>query len=396
MKKLLLMLSLLMILVITSFPQNYDNAGMDYSKAIFDNKTPSARITALKAYINKYTDTTNKFVRLAYYQLSLNYFESKKYKSAIQTGEKTLNLGSIGTGEESRLSLVLANSYGIKSYAGFNKEKALKYTNKAISLGQKAGDNKVVSTAKKLKKSLSGPPPRKLTPEQKIKMHYGDDEFRKAISYYNTLGASDKNNSEIARIYAYSLFKARRYDSALKQFTLLYSKESKGVFPKYIGDIYTIKSKKNSKYYDLSASYYLEASLLYKKEKSSSNQKIAAGKARVQLENKYNYKAKYRKYQSDSKKLKASSQKNEKAIRDAKREVRKFKRYLRNTYSDIQAPQFETDKLRKLEAKAARIESGGNSSSGGDAGGEALLKLREKIDKEYKNLLAKAKEKLEL
>lgn len=395
MRKLLMVLSILMILVFTAFPQDYDNAGMDYTKALYENKTSSARITAFKSYINKYTDTTNKFVRLAYYQLALNYFESRKYKSAIQTGEKTLKLGSLGTGEESRLSLVLANSYGIKSYSGFNKEKALRYTNKAISLGQKAGDQKVISTAKKLKKSLTGPPPRKLSPEQKIKMHYGDEEYRKAISYYGTLGAADKNNSEINRIYAYSLFKAKRYDTALKQFLSLYSKEKKGVFPKYIGDIYASKAKKVSKYYDLSAAFYLEASLLYKKEKSFSNQKIAAGKAKVQLENKYNYKAKYRKYQLDSKKLQSSTQKNEKAIRDAKRAVRKFKSYLRKTYTNIQAPQFETDKLKNLEAKAANLEAGGNSS-GGDAGGEALLKLRDKIDKEYKNLLSKAKEKLEL
>lgn len=90
MKKLLLALFVLIIVVFTAFPQDYDNAGMDFTKALYENKTPSARITAFKAYIAKYTDTTNKFVRLAHYQLALNYFENKNYKSAIRTDRKSV------------------------------------------------------------------------------------------------------------------------------------------------------------------------------------------------------------------------------------------------------------------------------------------------------------------
>ena len=234
---------LIVLIVITlSYSQDYDNAGMDYTKALYENKTASARIAALKAYIKNYTDTSNKFVKLAYYQLALNYFENKQYSNAVKTGERTLKLGSIGTGEEARLSLVLANSYGIKSFSGFNKDKALKYVGKAINLGNEASDNDVISTAKKLKKSLTGPPPKKISPEQKIKMHYSDEEYRQAIRYYNSLGASDKKNLEIKKIYAYSLFKAKRYDTALLTFKSLYQREAKGVYPKYMGDIYSKKA----------------------------------------------------------------------------------------------------------------------------------------------------------
>jgi len=393
MKKLILALLIVLVSITFSYSQDYDNAGMDYTKALYENKTAAARITALKNYIKNYTDTSNKFVKLAYYQLALNYFENGQYSNAVRTGEKTLKLGNIGTGEEARLSLVLANAYGIKSYSGFNKNKALKYVAKAINLGNEASDKKVISTAKKLKKSLTGPPPKKISPEQKIKMLYSDEEYRQAVRYYSSLGASDKRNLEIKRIYAYSLFKSKKYDTALLTFKSLYQKEAKGVYPKYMGDIYSKKARSDKKYYDSAAIHYLEASVLYKKEGSSSNQKIAAGKAKVQLENKYGYKAKYNKYRADIKKQQSSSQKNEKAIRDAKREVRNFKRYLRKTYSDVQAPQYELDKQVRLENKVSNLESGFSGSSSGSSAGEDLLKLKKKIDAEYSSLLSKAKKK---
>ena len=393
MKKLTFLLLIVLVTLSVAYSQDYDNAGMDYTKALYENKTASTRITALKKYISTYTDTSNKFVKLAYYQLALNYFENKNYSNAVKTGEKTFRLGNLGTGEEARLNLVLANSFGIKSFSGFNKDKALKYISKAISLGNEAGDKDVLSTAKKLKKSLTGPPPKRISPEQKIKMHYSDEEFKQAIRYYNTLGSSHKNNSEIKKIYAYSLFKAKRYDTALKVFRSLYEKDNKGVFPKYIGDIYSKKAKANSSFHNSAAVNYLEASVLYKKEGSSSNQKIAAGKAKVELEKKYGYKAKYNKYHAEIKKQKSSSQKNEKAIRDSKRAVRKFKSYLRKTYRDVQAPQYELTKLENLEAKAERLESGGSTSSSGSKSGEELLKLRKKIDAEYNSLLSAAVKK---
>ncbi len=393
MKKFVTSLFLVFILTAFTFTQDYSNAGMDYTKALYENKTVSARINALKKYIATYTDTSNKFVKLAYYQLAINYFENKDYAKAIKIGEQTFTLGSLGSGEEARLNLVLANSYGIKSYSGFNKSTALKYITKAISLAKEVNDKNVIATAQKLKKSLSGPPPRKMTPEQKIKTNYSDGEYRKAIGYYNSLGETDKNNKEIKKIYAYSLFKEKKYDTALSTFLALYKNDSKGLFPKYIGDIYSEKAKRNKKYHDLAATFYLEASILYKKEGSSANQKIAAGKAKVEIENKYGYKAKYNKYKAEIKKKKSSSQRNEKAIRDAKRALRKFKRYMRKTYRDVQAPQYEYDKLTKLEDKVNTLSSSSSSSTGSSLG-KNLLELRKKIDNEYSSLLLKTEKKI--
>jgi len=393
MKKLTFLVMIALVLLSATYSQNYDNAGMDYTKALYENKTAAARITALKKYIATYTDTSNKFVKLAYYQLAVNYLTIKDYSNAVKYGEQTLGFGNMGTGEEARLNLVLAESYSIKSYSGFNKDKALKYISKAISLGNEAGDNDVISAARKLKESLSAPPPKKMSPEQKIKMHYSDEDFKQAISYYNSLGSSDRNNSEIKKIYAYSLFKSKRYDTALTVFRSLYEKDKKGIYPKYIGDIYSIKAARNNSLHKSAAVNYLEASVLYKKEGSSSNQQIAAGKAKVELEKKYGYKAKYNQYQAQIKQQEALSQKNEKAIRDAKRAVRDFKRYLRKTYRNIQAPEYEYDKLEKLEAKVQRLETGSTGSSSGSNSGAELLQLRKKIDSEYSSLLSAAEKK---
>ena len=116
MKKLTFLLLIVLVTLSVTYSQDYDNAGMDYTKALYENKTASTRIIALKKYIITYKDTSNKFVKLAYYQLALNYFENKNYSNAVKTGEKTFSLGDLGTGEEARLNLVLANSYGIKSF----------------------------------------------------------------------------------------------------------------------------------------------------------------------------------------------------------------------------------------------------------------------------------------
>ncbi len=396
MRKTILVILAISILPLLITSQNYENAGMDYSKALFENKTASARIKALRTYISTYTDTSNKFVRLAFYQLSLNYFEVKNYSRAIKTGEKTLSLGSLGTGEEARLSLVLANSYGIKSYSGFNKEKAIRYTNKAIALGKKVNDNKVVSTANKLKKSLTGPPPKKLSPEQKIRKYYTDDNFRGAVNFYSKLDVSKKSNEDIGKIYGYSLFKLKRYGSALTQFLKLYEKSKKGTYAKYIADIYAKKAKKSRPLYEKSASFYLEAGVLYKKEGSSGNMKIAFGKAKVMLENRYNYKSKYNNYQKQLKAQKSSSKKHSSEIRSLKKKIRDHKRYMRKTYRDVAAPQYEYDKLQKLESKLESLESGGGpSNSGASKSGEELVKLRKKIDDQYDKMLSGAKAKFE-
>lgn len=354
-------------------------------------KQGAAKISALNAYIKKFPESSSRWTRLAYYHLTVENFQTKKYAAAVKYGEKTLKMGSLSPGEEGRLLLVIANSYGVKSASIFNKDKALEYAKKAVSFAQSKKLKDVLSEAKKLKTKLSGPPPKKINPEQKIKMHYSDEEYSEAISYYRGLGAADKNNPEIHKTYANALFKARRLDSALKEFNTLYSKDKKGIFAIRLADIHAKKKRIAS-----AVDFYLEAGLLYGKEDSSSNQKVAFQKAEYQLFEKYGFNAKIKKYNASLKKQKSSSQKNEEKIRRLKRELRKHKRRLQREYEmqDLDPPAFEKSKTRKLEQQLAALESGVSEQSTDE--GAKLEEERKRIRKELDDLKAKAKNRLGL
>jgi hypothetical protein len=192
MKKLFFIGALILLFIIPIFSQNYENAGMDYTKAIMQ-KTIKARITAFKAYIQQYPDTTKRFTKFAYYQLALNYFQNKNYSQAVKYGKKTGGFKDLGHGETARIYLILGNSYAIKSLSLYNKDLALKYINKAISLARANKLNDVLSAAKNLKEKLTAPPPPSETSEQKImRLVYQDEEYISAISFYKTLSSNDK------------------------------------------------------------------------------------------------------------------------------------------------------------------------------------------------------------
>lgn len=49
MKKLTFLLLIVLVTCAVAYSQDYDNAGMDYTKALYENKTASTRIAALKS-----------------------------------------------------------------------------------------------------------------------------------------------------------------------------------------------------------------------------------------------------------------------------------------------------------------------------------------------------------
>jgi hypothetical protein len=293
------------------------------------------KINALKAYIKKFPENSSRWTKLAYYQLAIGYYEVKNYGEAVKWGEQRLGMGGFGAGEEGRLALVVANSYGIKSASIFNKDKALKYTNKAIALAKKDKDNKVLSTAQSLKKSLSGPPPKKMSPEQKIKSFYASDDFGGAVSYYRTLGAADKGNFEIHITYAKALFKDNKFDTALNEFKALYAKNKKGTIALRMGDIYNKKGRRNKALYQNAATYYVHAGYLYGKEGSSSNSKVAFQKAEAALGDKYDFNKKVRELEAKQKRSRASAKQNEALVRKKERDLRRLKREHYKKYEAI-------------------------------------------------------------
>jgi hypothetical protein len=329
---------------------------------------------------------------LAHYHLAIGYFELKNYGKAVEFANKTLKIGSLEAGEEGRLYLVIANSYGVKSASIFNQDKALEFANKAVSFAQSKKLNDVLAEARKLKRQLSGPPPKKISPEQQIKMHYSDEDFSAAISYYQKLGAADKANPEVHKTYANALFKANRPDSALKEFKALYSKDKKAVFALRLADIYAKKARRNKALNDSAVNYYLEASVLYGKEGSSSNQGIAYKKAQFQLFEKYGFNKKVKALASQQKKNQVSAEKNASQIRRAKFELRKLLRQIQRKYTDIDPPQYETDKVKELQKKIAALESGASPQTTDKAA--KLEEEKKKIQDELKSLLAKVKKQL--
>ena len=399
MKKLIFVMLITLLFVLPGLSQQSDAdrevaRTQDYIAAA--TKQGAAKISALKAYIKKFPETTQRWTRMAYYSLAIAYYEVKNYGEAIKQGEKRLKMGSFGVGEESRLTLVVANCYGIKDTPVFNKEKALKYIGNAIKLAKRDEQPQVEKAATNLKKQLSGPPPKRISPEQKIKMHYSDEEYSEAISYYRSLGAADKSNFEIHLIYANALFKVNNLDSALKEYQILYSKEKKGIIALRMGDVYSKKAKRDKRFFDSTVNSYLEAGLLYNKEGNNSNKKIAYNKGEYQLFEKYDFNKKVKRLEAKQKKNKASAQKNQALLRKKKHELRGLKRKIRKEYDaqDIAPPLYLEQQVEKLEKEIAALEAGGSAEDVGEAA--KLEQERKRIKKEYEELKAKAKKRLDL
>jgi tetratricopeptide (TPR) repeat protein len=355
-------------------------------------KKGTEKVNTLKAYIKEFPETSSRWTRLAHYHLAIGYFELKDFAKAVEYANKTLKIGSLEAGEEGRLYLVIANSYGVKSASIFNTDKALEFANKTVSFAESKKLDDVLTEAKKLKRQLSGPPPKKISPEQQIKMHYSDEDFSAAISYYQKLGAADKANPEIHKTYANALFKANKLDSALKEFKALYAKDKKAVFALRLADIYANKARRNKALNDSAVNYYLEASVLYGKEGSSSNRNIAYKKAEFQLFEKSGFNKKVKALADQHKKSQASAEKNKSQIRRAKFELRKLLRQIQREYTDIDPPPYVTEKVKELRKKIAALESGASPQAT-----DAAAKLEEekkKIQDELKSLLEKVKKQL--
>lgn len=395
MKKLIFMVLIAAaIIVIPCMGQDDVGYTKDYIDAM--QKTGTARIDALQAYVKKYPDTTAQFTRLAYYWLALDYFNVKNYGEAVKRGEARLKMGNFGQGEETRITLVLANSYAIKSSPVFDTEKAMQATNKAISLAQKENDKEALAAAQELKKKLSGPPPRNLTPEQKIKMHYSGGEYSEAISYYKTLGAADKGNAEIHKVYANSLLKANQLDAALKEFEGLYAKEKTGANARRIADAYIEKAKRNKSMLDSAVNYYLEAGWLYQKENDGTKAKAAFSTAQFHLFEKYDFNKKVKELDAEQRKSQASAQRNESVIRAKEKELRDLKRKIRKEYEamDMAPPPYLEQQVEKLEKEIDGLKSGVSANTSDAA--SKLEQERQRILKEFEDLKAKAKKTLGL
>lgn len=392
MKKIIYVILITLLIALPCFSQKNADREIARTQEYIGAATQkgAAKIAALKAYVKKFPDKSKKWTKLAFYQLAVESFQTKKYADCVKYSDQTLKMGAPGDGEEARLYLIIANSYAIKSASIFDKDKALKWVNKAIAFAQSKKLNDVIGQARKLKKGVKGKPAPQMPKDKKMLMHYSEGDYKDAIALYKTLSATDKAKPDIKKTYGNCLFKANMYNTALKVFEGLYANDKQALFATRLADIYAKKKLREK-----SINYYLEAGLLYKKEGKSSNGKAAHGKAQYQLFEKAGYNKLIRAYNAKVKRQRNSAAKNVEAIKKKKREIRKHKRHMYKTYEsqDIAAPQYEHDKTDKLDKQLRLLKSG---APAGDTGGDDLEAKRKEILKDLATRLAAAKKRLGL
>lgn len=380
-------------LAVPLMAQDYNYAGMDYTKALL-KKPLSAKIEALREYIDKYPDTNQKFTKLAYYQLASSYFSADSYENAITFGKKTLSIMSFESNpnEVAKTHLLLGNSYGIKSSPQFNREEALNHINKAISLATQMNDQQILGSAQDLKEKLSGPPPKQETPEQKFLRLYKDGMYRDAAAQYQKLTADQQAAGINRTVYAKALEKANQLTRAAEVYLEMYQESPKGTTAYELAKIYDTQNK-----YDQAIDYYLDSSLLYQKENNYNNSKIARTKARVVLQNKYNYDAAYQKAKNSLEANRQSSDQREKAIRDKERELRKLDLEIRSIENEtgFAAPPHLLDKKENLQREIARLKSGQDSPNPANKEYQEFEQLKKKIDAEFQQELTQAKQRIQ-
>lgn len=389
MRKKLLPGLLVLILVFPVFADKYENAGSDYSKCLYQNKTPEARIKCLEGYLQTFPDTNKKFTRLAYCMLALNHFDTKNYAKTVEIGEKSFKIGDIDDGLRAKLLLAMGNSYGIRGSAIFDKNKAIKYADQAIELAEKAGLRELAQNARGLKKKLSAPRTPEMKPEQKFKMYYSEGAYSEAIARYKKLSDANKNNPETRETYAKALLGSGQLDAALKEFNALYIENKKAKYARSISDVYGEKAKRNRSLYKDSAIYLIEASLLYRKEDNQANVNKAIKKAKYNYYELYNLNTRIDDYNKKSKPKPPSEEEIKKRVRRIEYMIRKEERRLEKLYPDTDPPAFELKTLNKLKKDLQLVKSCPGPVE--DKEGAELLAQKEKVDKEFDALVAQVK-----
>lgn len=392
MKRVLWMLVMVAFLAAFAVAQNYENAGVDYTTAI-QKKGGEPRIRAFEEYIKNYPDANqNVFTKLAHYWLAVDYYNTKKYGEAIRLGEKALAMGIPDKKLEGDLYLVLGNAYGVSGSPKYDLNKATSMLDKAIAAG---GD--AASKAAVVKKALTSPkaPVKQVTSLDRIGVMFQDKKYNDAINFYNTLGAQDKGNDKIFEIYARSLIAAGKGDVAIRDLSNAYGAAKKGITASRLAGLFQAKGKAGL---DTAIDYYIEASLLFRKEGDRTRDDAALKSAKYYLYEKYGYLQKMAKYNASVKNTKpAAGAANAKEIAAAERELASLERKLNAQYEDIEMPGYEQDKITKLQNKIKQLKAAANGPAPENTTeGQALMKEQQRIESEFQGLVAKARRKLGL
>jgi len=370
------------------------NAGPDYTKAL--EKKGGERIRAFEEYIAKYPDTSkHTFTKYAYYWLALELYNQKKYDEAMRNADKGLAVGIPDKKNEAELNLILASCHGVKG----NKDQAIRFADKAISLAKAENLANIVKNAEAVKRELSGPaqPQTKLTPVQKFQWQYQEGKYAEAIASYAALPESDRKNQLNAEAYADSLLQLKRTDEALQKFEECYRQHKKGQVALRLAEIYMEKAKRDKTLIAKGIDYYVEASVLFGKENSSKNQQAAMQKAKYEIGEKYNYNKRAADLNRKMPKNQPAPANNKLEIRKLELEIQRKQNEIDDKYADMEPPAFELDKIKAMQKKLDQMKSGAAPKPTDPAlakEAEELEKDKAKIDAEFGAALDKAKKKL--
>ncbi len=230
-----------------------------------------------------------------------------------------------------------------------------------------------------------------------MKRLYSDEDFSGVISTFKSLKGANKTDKTLHLIYSKSLFKNANFKKAIIEYKKIYKTEKKGKNAKKIADCNAELAKKyrskKATYLKEAIKYYIESGLLYGRESNKANKKNALLLAKNMVYQKYNLQKKIAAYNKKIKSSKSSSSKNKTAIKNAERELMKFKRYLRREYGrDMTPPAYELKKKKKIENKIKTLKSGGGSKA--NNGGAVLTAEIKKAGAELDSLIKQAKARL--
>ncbi|MFQ6081911.1 MAG: hypothetical protein ACE5WD_00955 [Candidatus Aminicenantia bacterium] len=247
---------------------------MAYNKAI---TAPSLneKIRLFKEYLNTWTDSI--YHKYVYTQLALSYYQLKKFGEVILNGEKALGYKDLEAEWKVQIFLILADSYASDPHKK-DLKKALSYAERALNLAKAQGLTQFVNVAENAKNTISGLINK--GEAGKVQSLFAEKKYAEVIALVNKLDESVKNNFDILRCYALSLYRTKKIDAALNNFRKAYSIKKTGEIANFIAIILYSKSKKDKKLLDECIKYFVKAGHLFSKEKKQKMSKKAMARAR--------------------------------------------------------------------------------------------------------------------
>ncbi|MFB0564533.1 MAG: hypothetical protein ACETWK_02505 [Candidatus Aminicenantaceae bacterium] len=356
MRKLFVFLLALFLIALFAFCLDQTD---EYASAV-SKISPEERIKAFKEYLKKFSDS--KFHKYVYANLALNCNQLGKYMEAIFNAEKALEYKDLEPDWKVQMFLVIANSYAShQEIKDFNK--ALNYADKALNLSKSQGFTTLANAASNAKNIIYNMINKNGVVE--IRALFENKQYEEVIDLVNKIDGSMKDDFAVLRCYAFSLYRTKRIEDALKVFEKAYSRKKTGEIANSIAIIQFSKSKNDKKLLDISIEYFVRAGHHFLKEGNQKMSEKATARAQHLFFNeKYGINGKltevqekYRKFDDEYGQLindyNAAIKKNEgKDIKEEEKKIEVMEKRIKELESVLAKKEEE---LEKLEAEQRKL-----------------------------------------